>query len=73
MRHQMLKQIERCCIKPLQIIEEQRERMLFSREHAEEASENHLEAVLRVLRRRSVTDGCLPITSSSSGTRLTMS
>jgi hypothetical protein len=57
----------------LQIVEEQRERMLLAREHAEEAPENHLEAVLRVLRRQVRTGGCFPITSSSSGTRLTMS
>ena len=51
-RHQMLEQVERCCIQPLQIVEEQRERMLLACEHAEEAPENHLEAVLRVLRRQ---------------------
>jgi hypothetical protein len=36
----------------LQIIEEQRERMLLAREHPEEAPEHHLEAVLRILRRQ---------------------
>src|SRR5882757_2185703 len=46
----MLDKIERCCIKPLQIIEEQRERVLLAREHREEAPEHQLEAVLRVLR-----------------------
>ena len=51
-RHQMLKQVERCCVQPLQIVEEQRERMLLAREHAEEAPEHHLEAILRVLRRQ---------------------
>ena len=51
-RHQMLEEVERCCIQPLQIIEEQRERMLLAREHPEEAPEHHLEAVLRVLRRQ---------------------
>src|SRR5258705_7420390 len=48
----MLEEIERCCIQPLQIIEEQRERMLLAREHPEEAPEHHLEAVLRILRRQ---------------------
>src|SRR5712664_3391825 len=48
----MLEEVERCCIQPLQIIEEQRERVLLAREHPEEALENHLEAVLRVLRRQ---------------------
>jgi hypothetical protein len=51
-RHQMLEEVERCCIQPLQIIEEQRERVFFAREHPEEAPEHHLEAVLRVLRRQ---------------------
>src|SRR5258707_7385025 len=48
----MLEEVERCCIQPLQIIEEQRERVLLAREHPEEALENHLESVLRVLRRQ---------------------
>src|SRR6202163_243543 len=43
-RDQMLEKIERCCIQPLQIIEEQRERMFLVREHYEEAAEYHLEA-----------------------------
>ena len=51
-RHQVLDELERRCIQPLQIIEEQRERMLLAREHAEEASENHLETVLRILWRQ---------------------
>ena len=51
-RNQMLEEVERCCIQPLQIIEEQRERVLLAREHPEEAPENHLEAVLRILRRQ---------------------
>src|ERR1700689_1930238 len=49
MRDQVLDEIERRGIQPLQIVEEQRERMLLAREHAQEAPENHLEAVLRVL------------------------
>src|SRR6202011_2160925 len=51
-RYQMLEELERCCIQPLQIIQEQRERVLLAREHPEEAPEHHLEAVLRVLRRQ---------------------
>src|ERR1700692_1797344 len=35
-RNQMLKEVERCCIQPLQIIEEQRERVLRAGERAEE-------------------------------------
>ena len=52
MRNQMLKEVEGCCIQPLQIIEEECERMLLAREHPEEAPEHHLEAVLRILRRQ---------------------
>src|SRR5258707_14839009 len=48
----MFDKVERCGIQPLQIIEEQRERMLLAREHPEEAPEHHLEPVLRVLRRQ---------------------
>ena len=51
-RDQVLDEVERCCIQPLQIIEEQRERVLVASEHPEEAPENHLEAVLRILRRQ---------------------
>src|ERR1700730_2692624 len=51
-RDEMLEEVERCCIQPLQIIEEQRERVLLAREHPEEAPEHHLEAVLRVLWRQ---------------------
>ena len=60
MRHQMLEEVERCGIQPLQIIEEQRERVLLAREHAEEAPEHQLEAVLRVLRRELRDRGLLP-------------
>ena len=51
-RDQMLKQVERGRVQPLQIVEEQCERMLRAREHTEESPENHLEPVLRVLRRQ---------------------
>src|SRR6185295_9616542 len=51
-RDKVLEQVKRSCIQPLQIVEEQRERMLLAREHREETPEHHLEAVLRVLRRQ---------------------
>src|SRR6202030_860682 len=51
-RDQVLEEVERRSIKPLQIVEEQRERVLFPCEYAEKPSENHLESVLRVLRRQ---------------------
>src|SRR3984893_5056054 len=58
-RDQVLEEVERRCIKPLQIVEEQRERVLLPREYAEKAPENHLEAVLRFVRRQ-VRDRWLP-------------
>ena len=51
-RDQVLEEVERRCIQPLQIVEEQRERVLLPCEYAEEPPENHLEAVLRILRRQ---------------------
>src|ERR1700687_2635094 len=51
-RDQMLEEVERCCIEPLQIIEEQRERVLPRGERAEEAPEHRLETVLRISRRK---------------------
>src|ERR1700736_333259 len=51
-RDQVLEEVERRSIQPLQIVEEQRERVLFPCEYAEKPSENHLESVLRVLRRQ---------------------
>src|ERR1700731_1509397 len=48
----MLEEVERCCIQPLQIVKKKRERVLLAREYPKEASEHHLKAVLRVLRRR---------------------
>jgi hypothetical protein len=52
MGDQVLEEVERRGIQPLQIIEEQRERVLLAREHPQEPPENHPEAVLRVLRRQ---------------------
>ena len=51
-RDQMLEEVERCCIQSLQIVKKQRERMLLARENPEETTEDHLEAVLRVLWRK---------------------
>ncbi len=49
---EMLEEIERCRVEPLQIIEEQRERVLRPGERADEPPEHQLEAVLRVLWRK---------------------
>ena len=51
-RDQMLDEVERGGIQPLQIIEEQRERMLRRGERAKEAPEHQLKSVLRFLRRQ---------------------
>ena len=49
---QMLEQVERCRVQPLQIVEEQRQRVLRPGEHAEEAPEHQLKAALRVMGRQ---------------------
>ena len=51
-RDQMLDEVERGGIQPLQIIEEQRERMLGRGERAKEAPKHQLKSVLRFLRRQ---------------------
>src|SRR5258708_15683566 len=51
-RDQVLQEVERRCIKPLQIVEEQRERVLLPCEYAEKPPEYHSKAVLCVLRRQ---------------------
>src|ERR1700730_8977727 len=51
-RDQVLEEVERRSIKPLQIVEKQRERVLLPREYAEKPPENHLKAVLRFVRRQ---------------------
>src|SRR3984893_19060321 len=48
---QMLEEVECRRVQPLQIVEEQHERVLRRGEYAEEPPEHRLEAVLRVLRR----------------------
>ena len=47
---QILEQVERRRVEPLQIVEEQRQRMLRPGEHADEAAEHQLEPPLRLLR-----------------------
>src|SRR5438270_13711136 len=51
-RDQMLEEVERPWIQPLQIIKKQRERVLRSGERAKELSEYQPEAVLRILQRQ---------------------
>ena len=48
----MLDEVERGGIQPLQIVEEQRKRMLRASERANEAPEHQLKSVLRFLRRQ---------------------
>ena len=51
-RQQVFEQVERRSVQPLQIVEEERERMLGSREYADEAPKDQLKAPLRFLRRK---------------------
>src|SRR6266849_1877343 len=51
-RDQMLEEVERRCIEPMQIVEEQRERVLRPGERADEPAEHQLEAILRIARRQ---------------------
>src|SRR3954462_2584735 len=44
----IFEQIERCCIEPLQIVEEQRKRVLRPREYGDESPEYQLESALRI-------------------------
>src|SRR5215467_11056361 len=46
---QILEQIESCRVEPLQIVQEQGERMFRPCEYADESPEDQLEAALRVL------------------------
>src|ERR1700739_1521573 len=52
MRNQTLKEVECCCIQPLQIIKKEGERMFWPGECSEETPEHQLETVLRILRRQ---------------------
>src|ERR1700692_4729976 len=49
-RDQMLEEIERRRVEPLQIVEDQRERMFRPCEYRDEAPEDQLESILSVLR-----------------------
>ena len=48
-RQQILQQVKRRRIEPLQIVEKQGQWMLSPREHADETAENELEAALSIL------------------------
>src|SRR5215468_6997175 len=50
--HQLLQQVERCCVEPLQIIEEERQGMFRPCEDAYEQPKHSLEAPLRILPRK---------------------
>src|SRR6185312_1876738 len=52
MDQQIFQKIKRGGIDPLQIVEEERQRMLRSGEHSEKAPKNHLKAPLHLLRRQ---------------------
>src|SRR5262249_24120135 len=48
----ILDKVERCRVEPLQIVEEQRQRMCRPREGADESAEDQVEPALRVLWRK---------------------
>ena len=50
--HDVFEQLERRRVQPLEVVEEERERMFLAREHAEEGSEHEVEAALRFGRRK---------------------
>ena len=52
LRQQVLDEVERRRVEPLQVVEEQRQRMLRPGEDADEPPEHQLEAALRVLWRQ---------------------
>src|ERR1700722_11785664 len=49
---QILQQVQRCRVEPLQIVEEQRQWVLRPGEHGEKAPENQMKAALRVMGRQ---------------------
>ena len=51
-RQQILEQIERCRVEPLQIVEEQSEWMLRAGEYADKSPEYQLKPALRILGRK---------------------
>ena len=48
----MFEEVKRCCVEPLQIVEEQRQRMFGPREYPEKSPECQLETDLSLLRRK---------------------
>ena len=70
--HQVFEEIERGRVEPLQVVQEQGERMLGPGEHAKEPSEDQFEAALCVLTRKLRTGACSPMMSLSSGSRSTI-
>ena len=69
----ILEQIERRRVEPLQIVEEQRQRMFRPREHSDKSPKDELESTLALCGGSSGTGGCSPMMSFNSGTRSTMS
>src|SRR6201987_2144614 len=53
LRQQGLDYIQRCWVKPMQVVEKESERMLGSCEYADESPEHQLEATLPILWRKS--------------------
>src|SRR5262245_26730407 len=57
---QVLEQVERRRVEPLQVVEEQRQRMFRARKNADETPKHELEAALRLLRRKIGNRGLVP-------------
>src|SRR6478752_1642179 len=52
MGEQVLEEVERCCIEPLQIVEEQCQGMVRAGEYVDKTPEYQLKSILSVLRRQ---------------------
>ena len=70
---QIFEQVECRGIQPLQVVEEERERMFRSCEYADEPPKDQLKTSLRFRGGSSGTGGCSPMTCFNSGTRSTIS
>ena len=70
---QVLNQVERGRVEPLQVVEKQRQRMLRSREHTDNRRNTSWKRRCASCGGSSGTGGCSPMMSFSSGTRSTMS
>ena len=71
-RDQVLEEVERRSVQPLQVIQEQRERVLRPGEHSEEAPDDQMKTRCASCGGTRGTGGCSPMMRASSGMRLTI-